>query len=116
MNLWLFLLGFAFFLLGLNRSVAQPSVSEGSKIFQTRCFVCHGIDGRGHGPAAIGLGADPRDFTDPEWQARTTDQRITEVIRGGGPAVGESAAMAPNPDLSADQVQALVKYIRSLHR
>jgi mono/diheme cytochrome c family protein len=106
----------ALFLLCLNRSVAQPPVTEGSKIFRTRCFVCHGLDGSGHGPSSTNLGADPRNFTDPDWQARTTDDRITQAIRGGGPSIGESAAMPPNPDLSASQVRALLEFIRSLRR
>ncbi|MBV9490619.1 MAG: cytochrome c [Verrucomicrobia bacterium] len=89
---------------------------EGQKLFQTRCFVCHGLDGKGDGPAATGLGANPRNFTDPQWQHSTTDDRIRKVIKEGGEAVGESGAMPPNSDLSEAQVDALVAFLRSLNQ
>ena len=88
--------------------------SEAEKIFQTRCFVCHGRGGKGDGPSAIGLGANPRNFTDPQWQRSTSDDRIRKVIREGGEAVGESDAMPPNGDLTGAQIDALVGYLRSL--
>jgi mono/diheme cytochrome c family protein len=87
---------------------------QGQKLFETRCFVCHGRDGKGDGPAATGLGANPRNFTDPQWQQATTDARIRKVIKQGGEAVGESSAMPPNADLSDAQVDALTVFLRSL--
>ncbi|HEY0794121.1 MAG TPA: c-type cytochrome [Chthoniobacterales bacterium] len=93
-----------------------PGAALGQKIFLSRCFVCHGTNGNGQGPAATGLGANPRDFTDPAWQRSATDDRIRKVIRKGGEAVGENAAMPPNPDLQNDQVEGLLAFIRSLAR
>jgi len=37
--------------------------ARGKQIFLSRCFVCHGVNGNGQGPAATGLGANPRDYT-----------------------------------------------------
>src|ERR1700733_99104 len=87
---------------------------EGETIFQTRCFVCHGREGKGDGPASTGLGATVRDLTAPSWQDSTSDQTIQSAIRNGAQAVGGSAAMAPNRDLSDAQIQSLVRYIRGL--
>jgi mono/diheme cytochrome c family protein len=87
---------------------------QGQKLFETRCFVCHGRDGKGDGPAAAGLGANPRNFTDPQWQQATPDAKIRKVIKEGGPSVGESSAMPPNADLSDAQVDALTAFLRSL--
>ena len=89
---------------------------EGETIFQTRCFVCHGREGKGNGPASTGLGATVRDLTDPSWQNSTADQTIGSVIRNGAQAVGGSVAMVPNRDLSDAQIQSLVIYIRRLRR
>jgi mono/diheme cytochrome c family protein len=89
---------------------------EGETIFQMRCFVCHGREGKGNGPASIGLGATVRDLTDPAWQNSTSDQTIGSVIRNGAQAVGGSVAMVPNRDLSDAQIQSLVLYIRHLRR
>jgi mono/diheme cytochrome c family protein len=89
---------------------------EGETIFQMRCFVCHGREGKGNGPASTGLGATVRDLTDPAWQNSTSDQTIGSVIRNGAQAVGGSVAMVPNRDLSDAQIQSLVSYIRRLRR
>jgi mono/diheme cytochrome c family protein len=83
-------------------------------IFQTRCFVCHGREGKGDGPASTGLGAAVRDLTNPAWQDSISDETIGKVIRSGAAAVGGTAAMAPNPDLSDAQIYSLTLYIRSL--
>jgi mono/diheme cytochrome c family protein len=89
---------------------------EGETIFQMRCFVCHGREGKGNGPASTGLGATVRDLTDPSWQESTSDEAIGSVIRNGAQAVGGSVAMVPNRDLSEAQIQSLVLYIRRLSR
>ena len=100
---------------GTDRSQDNASAGhEGESIFQTRCFVCHGREGKGDGPAAAGLGASVRDLTNPTWQESTSDETIRAVIRNGARAVGGSAAMAPNPDLTDEQIASLVQYIRSL--
>ena len=89
---------------------------EGEKIFQTRCFVCHGREGKGNGPASTGLGATVRDLTNASWQDSTSDETIRSVVRNGAQAVGGSIAMAPNRDLSDAQIQSLVRYIRQLRK
>jgi mono/diheme cytochrome c family protein len=95
---------------------AADSSAAGEAIFQTRCFVCHGRQGKGDGPASTGLGATVRDLTTPSWQDVTSDETIQSVIRNGAQAVGGSAAMAPNRDLSDTQIQSLVRYIRGLRK
>ncbi len=104
-------------------SAAQPpetartaASQAGETIFQTRCFVCHGRGGKGDGPASSGLGAAVRDLTSPAWQDSTSDETIRKVIRSGAAAVGGTAAMAPNPDLSDAQIKSLTEYIRGLRR
>jgi mono/diheme cytochrome c family protein len=92
----------------------QAGQTDGQKLFQTRCFVCHGRDGKGDGPSASGLAEKPQDLTDANWQRTTSDDRIRAVIQGGGSAIGKSGSMPPNPDLNQNQVSALTAYIRSL--
>ena len=123
-RLWIFLLG-GVLLYGCSKApqeatplpVANESASgEGKTIFQTRCFVCHGREGKGDGPAATGLGATVRDLTSAAWQQATTDETIRSVVRNGAQAVGGSAAMPPNPDLSDPQIRSLTRYIRELRK
>ena len=43
--------------------VTPTSPASGSKMFTTYCAVCHGMDARGHGPAAPALKTAPADLT-----------------------------------------------------
>jgi cytochrome c5 len=92
----------------------QGNQADGKKLFETRCFVCHGRGGKGDGPSAIGLPEKPQDLTDTNWQRTTTDDRIRSVIQGGGAAIGKAGAMPPNPDLTQEQIQGLVAFVRNL--
>jgi cytochrome c551/c552 len=101
--------------IGLCVTVGRAdSGTSGEKIFQSRCFVCHGRDGRGSGPASQGLAQKPQDLTDPIWQRGVTDDQIKNVIRAGGAIMGKSGAMPPNPDLSGDELNSLLEYVRHL--
>ena len=91
-----------------------PAVQAGEKLFQTRCFVCHGRDGKGDGPSSTSLAEKPQDLTDPNWQRSTPDERLHLAIQGGGLAIGRSDAMPPNSDLTEEQIQSLIAYVRSL--
>ncbi|HEV2177099.1 MAG TPA: c-type cytochrome [Terriglobia bacterium] len=92
----------------MSLAAAKPATPDGGSIFKDhKCIMCHGQDGKGF--AAI----HTPDFTDPKWQASVTDKQIADVIMSGKPntmmkANGGGAA------LSDDEVQALVKFIRSL--
>ena len=83
-------------------------------VYTERCSSCHGDSGHGDGAAGRTLDPRPRNFADRAWQSRVTDERIRVVIRNGGRAAGLSALMAPHDDLSDDQIDALVGYIRSV--
>jgi mono/diheme cytochrome c family protein len=96
--------------------VNAADAQQGETIFQTRCFVCHGREGKGNGPASTGLGATVRDLTSASWQDSASDETIRSVVRNGGQAAGGSIAMAPNRDLSDAQIQSLVRYIRRLRQ
>jgi mono/diheme cytochrome c family protein len=101
---------------GLAIGFAADTAASGEKIFQTRCFVCHGRDGRGSGPASQGLAQKPQDLTDPNWQHSVTDEQIKTVIRSGGAILGKSGAMPPNPDFTDDDLNSLLAYVRQLAR
>jgi mono/diheme cytochrome c family protein len=80
-------------------SKKTPIPQEARDIFAQRCAPCHGTDGRGNGPNAASLNPKPRDYTSRDWQKSVTDDELRKVIVGGGPAVGKSPLMPPNPDL-----------------
>jgi len=87
----------------LTFQAAQP---DGAAIFNQRCVMCHGADGKGF--AAI----KSPDFTDPKWQASTKNKEMVEAIKNGR----KGTAMPAFADkLKDDEIQALVTYIRSLN-
>jgi mono/diheme cytochrome c family protein len=96
--------------------ITADSRAEAAEIFIARCQNCHGAGGLGDGPAAVGLHPRPRNFTDKMWQSNVTDTHIERIIQFGGPSVGKSPAMAPNPDLISKPavVAALRERVRKL--
>lgn len=103
-----------------NDGPALPAaaVAEADSIFAQRCTPCHGAAGAGDGAASASLSPKPRNFHDKDWQKAVTDEHIQKIIAYGGAAVGKSAAMPANPDLTAktDTVAALKNKIRAFGR
>lgn len=90
------------------------AAAAAADLWQTRCANCHGLNGRGDGPSGRALLQRPRDFHDPAWHARVTDDHLRRTIVEGGHSVGLSPDMAANTDL-ADRpavVDELVKLVR----
>ncbi|MBV8062909.1 MAG: c-type cytochrome, partial [Nevskia sp.] len=78
-------------LAGLNTLVAGAPAgdsAQGKKIFVAYCATCHGLDGRGNGPAAAamlnGYGRRPRDLTDAAYFSKKTDAELIETIKWSG--------------------------------
>lgn len=96
-------------------AVSAEARAEADQIFTSRCVACHGPTGSGEGPTAAALNPKPRNFHDPAWQQSVTDAHLEKIIVAGGPAVGKSPLMPPNPDLQGKPqvVAALREKIRA---
>lgn len=99
--------------------VAMPALAAdaaaGKAKYDALCASCHGAAGKGDGPAGASLNPKPRNFTDKAWQAKTSDDQIKKVIKGGGPAAGLSPLMPPmGAGLNDADMANVVAYIRSL--
>ena len=95
-----------------SRSVpaAEPIAVDAPALFAQACAKCHGADGRG-GLAMVANGPRPIDLTSSEWQRARTDQELATAIRTG------RGAMPPFADvLTAQQIDALASYVRTLKR
>ncbi|TKC97262.1 c-type cytochrome [Polyangium fumosum] len=99
-----------------RQALTGAALEETRKLYDLRCAPCHGVNGRGDGPAAVNLVPRPRDFGDPEWQTATKDESIERIVREGGRAVGKSMMMPSNTDLTDADVQALRAYVRRMAR
>jgi cytochrome c5 len=88
---------------------AMDPLVLGNKIYQERCALCHGPEGKGDGPAAAGLNPKPRNHTDGTYMKTRTDDQLLEVIhhgKGGMPAWGGI--------LTETEIHAVLKHFRTL--
>jgi mono/diheme cytochrome c family protein len=68
-----------------DKTTSSPRNSvEGAKIFQYHCAVCHGTDGRGHGPDAVVLKHPVPDLTliSQRSGGKFPYQRVKGIIEG----------------------------------
>jgi mono/diheme cytochrome c family protein len=93
--------------------VATPARAQSADAtYAQSCASCHGDKGQGDGPAGKYLKPPPPDFVVS--LKDKSDDWIAKAISQGGPAVGESPTMPGFSQLNADQVKALVDYIKKL--
>ncbi len=77
-------------------TIKQTSPVSGKEMFSQYCAPCHGLDGRGNGPAAGAMKSQPTDLTQ---LARKHDGKypansVASVLKfGGGPGAHGSAEM-----------------------
>ncbi|SIT10755.1 Cytochrome C oxidase, cbb3-type, subunit III [Roseivivax lentus] len=48
---------------GGGGEAAMPGASDGARLYQEYCTICHGVDGKGDGPMARAMRKPPRDLT-----------------------------------------------------
>jgi mono/diheme cytochrome c family protein len=106
--------------LGLGLAIAAAGQSDppaGAREFRDNCAVCHGATGDGQGMAAHHFKSPPRDLTRGRFKFRSTasgqiptDADLVRTIVRGIPSTG----MVPQDHLSADEVQAVVAFVKSL--
>lgn len=90
-------------------SRSRQKLPDGDVLFFKNCADCHGKNGRAKTFKAKFNHA--RNLTDPKWQAVISDEHMYESILHGKdkmPAFGKK--------LSADEVAALVTYVRMLKK
>ena len=89
----------------LSAGFGQSANNSAASTYKTNCASCHGPDGRG---SAVGKSLHAADFHSAQVQQQS-DGQLGGVIaegRGNMPAFGTR--------LSKDQINALVKYVRTL--
>jgi putative copper resistance protein D len=76
---------------------ASASVEHGARLYAENCALCHGVGGKGDGPAATGLTVRPADLTAPHLFAHTPGDLFWWVSNGRGNGVmpGFSGIMSP---------------------
>jgi mono/diheme cytochrome c family protein len=96
-------------------AATPATLTKGRALFQMHCARCHGDKGRGDGPGAGALPAEPADLTDPVFQGLLTDGEILWKVTNGRRRGKEilMPAMAEKIPLEEDRWK-LVAFVRSL--
>ena len=104
----------------------QASVVDGSALYKQHCATCHGLDGRGDGPAAPAMRFMPSDLTSLAMQnhGMFPSERVHQIIEGRGPAAHGDRLMpvwgdiftrtARGRDSARQRIDALVKFLESI--
>jgi len=94
--------------------VTSENIAKGKAVFEGKgtCFTCHGMEGKGDGPAAVGFDPSPRNFTNLAFQAVKTDGELMYVLKNGSPGT----AMMPmvGSVINEEEGWLVLLYIRSL--
>ncbi|MFQ5848804.1 MAG: ethylbenzene dehydrogenase-related protein [Candidatus Methylomirabilales bacterium] len=95
----------------------EEMVQTGKKIYERRCFFCHGDEGDGNGPVADYLDPRPRDFTVGIFKLRTTasgelptDEDLFRTVSRG---IAGTAMPSWEPYLSETERWQVIYYIKT---
>lgn len=91
-------------------ATSAPAAPRGKAVYEAHCAECHGLEGKGDGPAAFLLIPRPRDFSSARYKIRSTetgslptDDDLLRSIRQGlpGSAMPGWASVLPDEDIRA---------------
>jgi mono/diheme cytochrome c family protein len=83
---------------------AWSQSGDGKDIYDNKCAICHGKDGKGAGPAAGSFSPPPAKFADPGFWQGNVDQKIADAINNGhGPM--------PPVSLSPGKIKEVTSYM-----
>lgn len=98
--------------------IAAPSVmaaEQGERLYTMLCVQCHGSNGDGRGVNATHMSVQPRSHIDRGEMMARTDEDLFKVIQQGGSSINKSVLMpAWGINLSSDEIDSLVAYLRVL--
>ena len=99
-------------------AAASAVVERGRTVYQARCVECHGVSGRGDGPAAAHLTPAPRDLTSAKYKIRTTETGSLptddDLVRSVSLGLAGSAMPAWGTLVSASEIRDVVGYLKTL--
>ncbi len=107
-----------------SAALAAGDAARGKEIYMTRgtCFTCHGPTGAGDGMAAAGLQVKPRNFQEGNFKYDANgdgtpgeDADLALIIKNSPMKYGGAPGMPQFPQLSDQDIQDLIAYIRTLH-
>ena len=89
----------------------QDEITLGKSEYMSMCFVCHGAQGKGDGPAAKATPSLPSDLSDPVRSQLLSDGDRFAVMRLG---IEGTAMPASGANLNDQQVWRILAYVETL--
>lgn len=113
--------------------ITRTSPASGKQMYMDYCVVCHGVDGRGNGPAAVALKDQPTDLTQLASKngGKFPDTYVYSVLQFGvetpahgtkdmpvwGHALRSLGSTSPTADMLAQQrIANLTSYLKTLQK
>jgi mono/diheme cytochrome c family protein len=88
----------------LSRVYGQGN-DTGRALYEEKCMICHGQNGKGNGPAAAALSPPPKDLNRPEfWKQKNVNQLIADQVKHG-------KGLMPAFSLSDDEIKAIIEFM-----
>jgi mono/diheme cytochrome c family protein len=101
--------------ISLFAASAMPVRAADAKAnWDANCAQCHGKTGAAD--TKMGKTLSAKDLTDPKVQAAFTDAKATQSITEGVKENGKTTMKAFGGKLTADEIKALVAYVRTLKK
>lgn len=110
------LAGAAAMLLSNIAAAEMVKAYEGRKLFNTYCFLCHGVDGKGAGPLAKSLKEKPKNLVANAKLRELSLREMSRTIKGKGAHGGISEMPQWGVVLSEPQIESIASYVMFLQR
>jgi len=91
------------------RGGSRSQAERGRAVYEARCTRCHGADGAGKTRMAEIV--EPPDMSDPAWQRRRSNARMSASV-----SKGRGQMPAFRKKLSRQEIAAVIAYVRTLRR
>lgn len=98
----------ALFVVALLAADVASAQDAGKAAYAAKCSACHGVDGKGDGPAALALPKPPANMQSAEFWKTMTDERLKSILTNGNP--GGTMRAFPMPP---EQLDALIAYLHT---
>jgi cytochrome c6 len=94
--------------------LVSATAADVKETWDKECAKCHGADGKGD--TKMGKKLDIKDFTDAKYQESLKDDAMAKAIKDGVKEGEKTRMKAFGDTLSADDIKALVAYVRKFKK
>jgi len=91
-------------------AIAADVQADGKAIFEGKCSICHGKDGKGQ--TKMGARVGIKDLTDAQFQATFTDEQLLKILKEGLKNGEMTRMKAYGQVMSDEEIKAVIAYVR----